>query len=158
MLQFIHINPDARLIRGVAAHDFHAAWNTYCHGQRDHGALGNHLHIAVYEYGLLDPDWAGGYFSLHTALFAGGALVYRVDEAGSTIDTTAADLRAIGEAVRFYADVAAVEEAIKLGWITRPDLSVSGVVVWQWNKGKTLDQAKSDISEAVGTALKGAIK
>lgn len=134
-MDFIGIKPKERTITAIVAADAHKAWFQVRHGNVDFGGLGNNLHIMVYEFGLL-RDTNEGYFSIGKQLYAGPAIIFRVDETGATVNIAVEDLSRIDAAIRFYKDVKAVEKAIEAGKVERPFSSVNGAVTWQWNRAK----------------------
>jgi len=95
-------------------------------GHIDFGQLTEHVHIAVWEYGLFAPTHAVQYFSIVRMLFAGNAVVYASDNTGATIDLP------MLPPVMFFRDVEAVEQAITFGQVARPQTTVNGAVLWQW--------------------------
>jgi len=95
-------------------------------GHIDFGHLTEHVHIAVWEYGLFAPTYAIEYFSVVGMLFAGNAVIYASDNAGATIDLP------MLPPVMFFKDVEAVEYAIARGEVLRPQTAVNGAVLWRW--------------------------
>lgn len=92
----------------------------------DHGSIGRHLGIVVFEYGLFTPPDKQHYFNLAGKLYAGPAVLYAVDGAGETID-----LEKIPP-IEFYADWQEVESAIRVGKIERPIMAIDDRIIWQW--------------------------
>jgi hypothetical protein len=95
----------------------------------DHGMLAIGVHrvgIIVYEFSLFVPAAEQSYFAIHGHLYAGNAVLYGVDDNGSTVD-----LRVMPE-VFFMPNQHAVERSISLGLITRPYMAVNKQITWQW--------------------------
>jgi hypothetical protein len=97
-------------------------------GKTDHGPIGREFGIVIYEFGLFEPPDKQFYFSIGTRLYGGNALVYKVDEGGETIDMT----RPPWPIYYYRSGRDAIEQAIALGHIDRPEMSVNGEVFWQW--------------------------
>jgi hypothetical protein len=97
-------------------------------GAIDHGTVTRGLGIIVSEYGLFDPPDRQHYFSIDRRLYAGGAVLYRVDSRGITIDLEFGG-RWFGS---WYADAGEVEQAIREGAIERPQQGFGELIVWRW--------------------------
>lgn len=98
--------------------------------ETDHGRVTDNLFIVVYEYGLTDPKPDQAYFCLFGNLYAGGAVLYQIDERGATVDFEP-DPELI-DSIRFYGSANEAELAIRMGFVRRPQTSVNGVVCWEW--------------------------
>lgn len=106
-------------------------------GKTDHGTIGHHpdvggIGIVVAEFGLFVPPLNQYYFALDARLFAGNAMLYCYDEAGDTVDFDDTGL----VTPRWFASGMEVARAITKGELIRPQLSVNGVVVWEWPQSR----------------------
>jgi hypothetical protein len=99
----------------------------------DFGSLSRELAIVVYEFGLLDPPGSQYYFSIARGMFAGNAVLFRVDEAGETIDIQLTS-NLLTQFKWYDQDVNKIERAIAEGDLIRPQRSINGEVTWSWNK------------------------
>jgi hypothetical protein len=84
------------------------------------------LNIIVGEFGMFTPVEQAKYFSIGGQLLEGGAIIFRADEGGDTVDMVQVP------PVMFYRSHVEVEQAIAKGEIVRPRMSVNGQVVWTW--------------------------
>lgn len=104
----------------------------------DFGSLTPRHGIVVYELGLLKGN-PTEYFSIGSALFNGGAVIFATDETGETVDISSHELAAVLRNLKFYDSVEDVERAIEARYVRRPQQSINGVVCWEWNKQKDGD-------------------
>jgi hypothetical protein len=104
-------------------------------GRVDFGTIAPNYGIIVYEFGLLEGD-ADAYYRLGKQLFNGNAILFKTDDKGENVNFPTAVIAHMNscDEVEFFADIAAVEEAIAAGRVVRPQSSINGVVHWQWNK------------------------
>ena len=128
-MRYATIDPEKQRVRVIEAETLDAAMVSAGLGDvgHDHGLVGNHIGIFVYEYGLYEPPERQHYFAIGRKLFAGKALLYRYGIRGETINLTECP------EPQFFASVAAIEAAIAAGKIDRPETSINGKVTWQWN-------------------------
>lgn len=91
----------------------------------DHGSIGPHLGVVVYEFGLFVPPDDQHYFSINGRLYAGAGVLYGVDDNGETVD-------AVMPKIRFFDNTREVEMAIELEEVTQPSIAVNGQVLWLW--------------------------
>lgn len=133
-MKFILINAERQSVELIEAENFEAAKNMAGLKGLDFGGINPALHIAVYEYGLVEKPETQRFFAIRGQLFAGNAIVFRVDieSDGETINVTDSDLHTILSNVVFFDRVAEVLFAIKCGRVERPEMSVNGEVVWRW--------------------------
>jgi len=98
--------------------------------EEDHGKVTRGLAICTNEYGLIEPKHGQTYFALLGSLYAGGAVLYAVDETGATVDFEP-DPLLLGTLV-FFVDAQEAEAAIQRREVERPRTTVNGVVCWEW--------------------------
>ena len=130
MTRFVIIEPAAHLLRTIDLGPFdHAVVNAGLNvDETDHGMIDRHTGVVVDQYGLLDPPERQDYFVINGHLYAGNAVIYGVDDEGSTVDVADADrLRP-----EFLHGRDEVERAISDGAVTRPELRVNGELIWKW--------------------------
>lgn len=136
-MKFIMIDAKNQSIEQIEAEDFDAAKKHAGLDGIDFGHLGNGMHIIVYEYGLCEDPNTQKFFSLGRALYAGNAVIFRVqndgtEDSGKTIDVTDSDLHTIIANARFYDRVSEVLFCIKHGALDRPEMAINGEVIWRW--------------------------
>jgi hypothetical protein len=91
------------------------------------------LNIIVSEFGMYVPVEQAKYFSIGGQLLEGGAIIFRADEGGDTVDMVSVP------PVMFYRSHLEVEQAISRGEVVRPRMSVNGQVVWTWPEERPRD-------------------
>jgi hypothetical protein len=139
-MKYVVVDPAKKTVQTVNLDTFAAAMRTVGLKNVDHGSLTRHLAYCVDEYGMYKKTQDQHYFSIGPVLFAGGAVLYEVDDAGETIDIKKEP------PVCFYRDANEVERAITLKQIKRPIVAVGNDLIWQW------PQPKPDLS-AVSTRM-----
>lgn len=97
----------------------------------DHGLLDRSqtrvLGIVVDEFGLFKPTAEQNYFAIGKHLYAGPAVIYlERREDGAPIDVEELP------PIRWFDDAKAVEQAIEMGEITQPSMSIGEEVIWVW--------------------------
>lgn len=134
-MRFVLIDPKEKQISYIEAPDVRSAAIDHADlGGVDHGSLGARIFIVVDEFGLLKPPAEQAFFSLGGQLYANKAIVYATDEAGETVDFPLDKLPRLREVAAFWESVADIEAAIADGLLQRPQTSINGEVVWEWNK------------------------
>ncbi len=104
-------------------------------GGVDHGGLarfddGRALSIVVAEFGLY-AGLSGTYCALGRNLRSGNIIVYAHDY-GETADITDAEVDLVKKSILWFDEGEEALEAIALGRIERPTVTVNGEVVWRW--------------------------
>jgi hypothetical protein len=131
-MKFVAIDPRDCTVKMMAAKDLNDLYNIVglVKNQVDFACIHHSgewsLNIIVAEFGLFKPVEQGKYFSLGGQLLEGGAIIFRADEAGETVDMVAIP------PVMFYRSHVEVEQAIARGEVARPQMSVNGEVIWTW--------------------------
>jgi hypothetical protein len=103
-------------------------------GQVDHGTLTHNLAIIVYEFSLKQPPHEQHFFRIGHNLYAGNAVLYSYNEMGETVDLHIRS-GSLSNRLRFkfYQSIDEIESDIATGELNRPQMSVNGEVLWQWN-------------------------
>lgn len=110
----------------VASMDYALKLAGLTRGQTDHGHIAQNLHVVVYEFGLFVPPEETAYFAIGSSMGAGNAVLYATDERGETVD-----LKAMPP-VFFFGSVEAIEQAIRVGQINRPEIRMNNELLWAW--------------------------
>jgi hypothetical protein len=90
------------------------------------------INIIVSEFGLYEPVEQAKYFSIGGQLLEGGAIIFRADESGETINMVDAP------PVMFYRSHEDVERAIAGGEIVRPQVLINKEVIWEWPQQRVM--------------------
>jgi hypothetical protein len=106
-------------------------------GRVDHGQLTRDLGSVFFEFGMFEPPEQQHYTALGRRLLAGRILIYGVGYRGETVDV---EVHPTNFEATFLHGASDVEEAIGRGLIERPEIRMSGEVVWQWPDPIPFDQ------------------
>lgn len=113
-------------------------------GEVDFGTLARgsyyDLTIIVYEFGLMKPHEPDSYFAINKNLFNGTAVVYASDPEGEIMDIPLVLTKIengqshLAAHITWLGTVDEVEKVIQSGRIIRPQSSINGEILWEWNK------------------------
>jgi hypothetical protein len=102
-------------------------------GETDHGTVcrldnGGSIGIVVFQYSFYVEVAKQHYFALGSKLYAGAAVLYQANRYGQTAPYAIANPLA----PRWFCNAAEIEEAIREGEITRPQVVMNGNLIWRW--------------------------
>lgn len=145
MTQYAVINPSKKTVELVQAEGMDAALMQagLKSGEVDWGSIGRTtdkrtITIVAYEFGLRD-DMAGdgwvepNYTRIGRQMYAGNLLVMAADNMGEDADVTAKDVMTLKNHLEWLPTRQDCEDAMSRGAMDRPQMSVNGQVLWQWN-------------------------
>jgi hypothetical protein len=129
-MKFVIVDPKKRSVETVDLGDLHSALIEagLSPGEVDHGALSRRMGYVVYQFGMFVPATEQHYCAIAGRLIAGAAVLYGVGDEGETVDL----MKSAVPDVDFLLGVNDVENAIYVGKVKRPVLSVNGETLWQW--------------------------
>jgi hypothetical protein len=125
-MQFAIIDVNDKTVVPVECPDLVVAQTMVGLKKVDHGVVAPGIGIVVDEFGLYVPPDKQSYFAIFGRLYAGHGVLYAFNKGGESVDLIAIP------PVLFMPGAAAVERCIELGTVQRPQISVNGVVTWQW--------------------------
>ena len=125
-MQFAIIEPSAQAVIPAECNDIRDAMALAGLGHVDHSVIMPGLGIALYEFGLLALPAEQSYFATVGFMLATRCLAFnKAGEAVSLLQCGMPD-------VMFMPDADAVERNIALGLVERPQITVNGLITWQW--------------------------
>ena len=127
-MQFAIIEPATQAVIPAECNDIRDAMALAGLGHVDHSVIMPGLGIALYGFGLLALPAEQSYFAIHGRLYAGNAVLYAFNKAGETVSLLQCGM----PDVMFMPDADAVEHNIALGLVERPQITVNGLITWQW--------------------------
>jgi hypothetical protein len=125
-MQFATIDVDHTQVTVVDGPNLEAVQIVMGLDKVDHGVVAPGIGIVVDEFGLYTPTDKQSYFAIFGRLYAGNAVLYGFNRQGESVDLLTLP------PVLFMPSAAAVERNIELGIVHRPQITVNGVVTWQW--------------------------
>lgn len=102
-----------------------------------HTADKRHITLMAYEFGLR-PDWNGGrqfkYCRIGRQMYAGNLVIFAADEMGENADMREGERVLLEKHIEWLDDEDDCEVAIAEDRMDRPQMSVNGEIMWEWNK------------------------